>query len=804
MLEGIIRITIASLLPVLASAIFALIEKKHPVSTKKQYITEQIVIGVVFGGLAVLGTEWGIPLNGAMINCRDGAVLCAGLIFGGPAGIIAGLIGGIERWVAVAWGVGSFTRVACSVSTALAGFYAAACRKYLFGNKRTIWSIACGCGIVMEIFHLSMIFVTNIHETTKALAVVQGCTIPMVISNSCAVMLGTVVVSAIYGERLDFITGRHTPLAATVQRLLFLCVVVVFMISTIFVRVLQDAIAMNDLEVTMMQAMDDITADINKASDAHLIDLAKLVAADINNGEDNLHVLAEKYGVTEINVVGSSALITNSTNPDFIQFDMKKGGQSEEFLCLLHGAKEYAQPYGPIAYDEETLMKYVGVPLTYGFVQLGVDAKGFQADIDAQIVRAAANRHVGQTGVLFIADDQNIVVSGPVEYVGRGLMGTHLYEGLKTYHPGEIFKAEVLGQENFCMYSKTEGYSIIAVEETSEALHHKNTAVYITDFLLIIMFALFFALMSVFFKRRVVDKVNIVNEKLTDITNGKLDTVLDVYSNEEFTVLSKGINTTVDALKGYIKEAEERIAADLEMAKNIQSSVLPDTFPAYPNRSDFEVYALMDPAKEVGGDFYDFYLTSEETFNFIVADVSGKGIPAALFMMRAKTQLKSLTEGGLPLNEVFTRGNNGLCEGNAAGMFVTAWQGQINLETGMLTLVNAGHNPPLIRHADGQFEYLRMRCGMVLAGMEDVPYKQHEIQLNPGDTIFLYTDGVTEATDANIELYGEDRLVNCLNTLEYDDMQQLCDKTKAKVDEFVGEAPQFDDITILAFRYNGK
>ncbi len=212
----------------------------------------------------------------------------------------------------------------------------------------------------------------------------------------------------------------------------------------------------------------------------------------------------------------------------------------------------------------------------------------------------------------------------------------------------------------------------------------------------------------------------------------------------------------------------------------------------------------MDPAKEVGGDFYDFYITQSDTLHFLIADVSGKGIPAAMFMMRAKTELKSLTEADIPLAEVFTNGNEALCEGNDAGMFVTAWQGSVDLQNGILHYVNAGHNPPLVRHGDGKFEYLRSKAGFVLAGMDGVRYKTQEWQLEKGDVIFLYTDGVTEATNASTELFGEERLLEAINRSEFTSMEELCAIMKKEVDAFVGDAPQFDDITMLAFRYIGQ
>ena len=182
---------------------------------------------------------------------------------------------------------------------------------------------------------------------------------------------------------------------------------------------------------------------------------------------------------------------------------------------------------------------------------------------------------------------------------------------------------------------------------------------------------------------------------------------------------------------------------------------------------------------------------------------SGKGIPAAMFMMQSKTLLKSYAESGMSVDAVFTGANEKLCEGNEAGMFVTAWMGYLNIKTGLLTFANAGHNPPLLKRADGSFQYLKTRAGFVLAGMEGIRYRRSELQLDPGDTLYLYTDGVTEATNAQEALYGEERLFRLLSGDCGTSAQAICAAVKADVDEFAGEAEQFDDITMLCLAYHG-
>ena len=209
----------------------------------------------------------------------------------------------------------------------------------------------------------------------------------------------------------------------------------------------------------------------------------------------------------------------------------------------------------------------------------------------------------------------------------------------------------------------------------------------------------------------------------------------------------------------------------------------------------------MIAAKEVGGDFYDYYQLDESRVAFLVADVSGKGIPAAMFMMTAKTIIKDLAESGIPVNEIFTRANEKLCENNESGMFVTAWMGILDLKTGNMQFANAGHNPPLLKRVDGSFEYLKTRAGFVLAGMEGIRYRAGELMLSPGDRLFLYTDGVPEATNSDNKLYGEERLLEFMNQNTNVDAVSLLPKLKENIDEFVGEAPQFDDITMLLLDY---
>lgn len=211
----------------------------------------------------------------------------------------------------------------------------------------------------------------------------------------------------------------------------------------------------------------------------------------------------------------------------------------------------------------------------------------------------------------------------------------------------------------------------------------------------------------------------------------------------------------------------------------------------------------MITAKEVGGDFYDYYYIGERYFVITIADVSGKGIPAAMFMMRAKATLKGLAEEALIVEEILQEANTHLCTGNDSGMFVTAWVGILDLETGLMHSSSAGHNPPVLMKKNGDVSFYKYRPGFVLAGMENIRYKDHELALEPGDKLLLYTDGVTEATDSNNVLYGDDRLLSLISDSYSSSPLSICNTVLSDIDVFVKETPQFDDITLLCFEYNG-
>lgn len=314
-------------------------------------------------------------------------------------------------------------------------------------------------------------------------------------------------------------------------------------------------------------------------------------------------------------------------------------------------------------------------------------------------------------------------------------------------------------------------------------------------------------------------KASVINpmKKLRDAANSIVDDLensnnvkIDIHTGDEIEELADAFGYMTVELREYISNLsqitaeKERIGAELDVANQIQASMLPSIFPPFPERSEFDIFASMIPAKEVGGDFYDFFLVDEDHLALVMADVSGKGVPAALFMVIAKTLIKNCAQTGASPKVILETVNNQLCENNEAEMFVTVWLGIYEISTGKLIASNAGHEYPVIKRADGEFELYKDKHGFVLAGMENSKYREYELNLNFGDCMFIYTDGVAEATNGQNQLYGTERMLKALNKNLDFSPENLLRAVKADIDSFVGDSPQFDDITMLGLKIRNE
>ena len=801
------------IVPILLNCVLVLLvylADKHTPAKNLPYMTKQSIIGLLFGGVSAFASSFGMEWLGTVVNVRDAAPLSAGLIFGAPAGIISGFIGGLYRWFSVFWGGGTYTQLACSLATILAGFMAAGLRKLMFDNKKPTWSYGICIAIVCEVIHMILIFVTNMDNSSQAFEFVKGATWPMMLGNSIAVGVSIILVSIVSREGF-FRKKTSEGIANTFQRRLLSCIVIAYLITSSFTLILQNGMAQIETKELFTASMNDVENTVREKSNLHLLGIVEQVRGEYEDDPTvPLSDLTEKYGIKEINIVDSTGIITNSTEADSINYDMNCKEQSKEFVDKLKVQKSFVQEYSPRGKDESVWRKYAAANLEGGgFIQVGYDADQFHEMLNEFVIDVTKNRHVGTSGFVAVLDE-NLCMVIDDDYAGKHISTIGIEppeEMTKGQTATSLYNADIVdgisdsSAEYMYVFKFVEGYCLIAAMPVSEAMFMRDASMLTSIFMQVIIFATLFVFIYILIKRVIINNLKKVNDTLARITSGDLDVTVDVRSNKEFSSLSDDINSTVTTLKRYISEAAARIDKELEYAKQIQLSALPTNFP---EDEDYGIYAQMIAAKEVGGDFYDFYKLSDSTVAFLAADVSGKGIPAAMFMMTAKTIIKDLAESGLPVNEVFTRANEKLCENNESGMFVTAWMGILDLTTGKMQFANAGHNPPLLKRANGEFEYLRTRAGFVLAGMEGVRYRVGELTLSPRDRLFLYTDGVTEATNTENKLYGEDRLLSFMNQNATIEATAFLPALKANIDEFVGEAPQFDDITMLMFDYKPK
>ncbi|PKM48599.1 MAG: phosphoserine phosphatase [Firmicutes bacterium HGW-Firmicutes-6] len=341
-----------------------------------------------------------------------------------------------------------------------------------------------------------------------------------------------------------------------------------------------------------------------------------------------------------------------------------------------------------------------------------------------------------------------------------------------------------------------------------------NAYIILVSSIALLIFVLFITIYLLFLNKSIINPLQVIVDNATDFVNINLDENLgeivalniDVKTGDEIEILAEAFNKMTSDISRYIKELtsvtseRERIETELRIATLIQEGMLPRNF-EYPDRNEFTLYASMRAAKDVGGDFYDFFFVDDDHFCITIGDVSGKGVPAALFMAMTKATVKDLVLRHLPVDEVMTEANINLCNNNEQGMFVTLLIAVINVKTGVFQWCDAGHDPAIIWKKDGTVEMLTGKKGFVCAGMETAKYKMNESQIEKGDIIYLYTDGIPEANNTKNEFYGLERLKTLVASKEEHDIKSLCADILADVDEFADTEPQFDDITMLGFKF---
>ena len=454
-------------------------------------------------------------------------------------------------------------------------------------------------------------------------------------------------------------------ISTSFQKWLLLIVGIAFAVTLAFLGGYQTKLFTDSAESLLDVYIKDVRQDIYDTADRNLLTLARAAANEVNSqgkvSDEFLRGMLDRYKLSEINIVNPEGIIIVSTDTRLVGYDLKSAGlQSAEFLALLGAMPEYVQAFRTIDFDGKTKRKYAAVALDYGgFIQVGYDEKAHYASMYVAVLEVVRNRHVGEDGFLIVADSKWNIISDRYNNAAQPItILTAMTRDFASIDKAVMFDEGIyIGgkfQRCFCMYDETEGFRILAVYPYSEAMASRDVSLKVMTAMQILIFGALFILIFYLVRKLVVRNIHKINESLSAITDGNLDTVVDVRSHLEFDSLSNDINATVDTLKRYIKEAEERIDAELAFAKAIQHSALPTVHPLYDNRKEFDIFASMHTAKEVGGDFYDFYFIDEDHLAFLIADVSGKGIPAAMYMAVAKSLIQLRLESGETLSEVFS------------------------------------------------------------------------------------------------------------------------------------------------------
>ncbi len=767
----------------------------------------RVVIGLIFGLCAVLSTHFGVDYSHMMLNVRDMGPLSAGLFFDPVSGIIAGLIGGVERYIAgTYWGVGSYTRIACSVSTCLAGFLSALLHVFIFKRKKPSAVYAFFMGSVMEVFHMYVVFITHRDDMSMAFYVVKACSIPMIIFTGLGMAASSTMLRVLSGDwKNPFrkVSAEEVPVSQRFQVWLFAGTFIILLLNFGFSFAVQTQSAAQEARNTLSAVSGDIREtyvrlrQTGKNMDALAGETARMDALAIAEAVNHAGALASADDAFLARMQKVFRL-TSVTAVDAQGNVLASGGEAKVYNSLFVHVLSNRTDSKAVSLSTE--LTAAAARCGEGMIQVVINKEQMADALNfSELNQALSYFHVGNEGTFDLISEDGTVSYGA--HSGSAVEEDEL-QILREQPRETFFRASLFGTPSLCRTVQLDsGVLLLTQLPVKELYANRDAQAYETAFADIMLFAVIYVLISLLVQSIVVHNLQLVNASLGRITSGHLDEVVDVRNSSEFASLSNDINQTVTVLKGYIAAAEKRIEQELEFARTIQDSALPKNFD-FP-RNDFKIYATMDPAKEVGGDFYDFFFVDQNKLALVIADVSGKGIPAALFMMRAKTAIRSVAESGRTASETLYRANNMLCEGNDAEMFVTVWLGIVDLETGVMKCANAGHEYPVLRRAGGDYEVYKDRHGLVLAAMEQLRYREYELKLNPGDQLFVYTDGIPEAIDEQTEQYGTERLTAELNRVKDESLEVILPAVRKDIADFVGKAEQFDDITMLGLTYLG-
>ncbi|MCQ2795414.1 MAG: SpoIIE family protein phosphatase [Bacilli bacterium] len=794
--------------PAIMAFLFHLVIKKSKHWANLNFWVQQLLISAFFFALTICSIHFGVKFlpaeetgelvigEGAIVKTfgsANASPMIAGLVFGWPAGLITGFLGGLYRCFINPFGVNDFIRAAEAITIFLSGALSALLRKGLFDNKKPKWGYGIIIGVLIETIHMIMIFITGMiqRNVNFAYAIIRQCDIACALVVTFAIVAALLSISIAERESIG-IKLRDNKISTKVQRWMMASFIVAMLGASLLTYFVVSTQASVETHQTLENAARDVVYEIETSQWGS------------ENGWNNHNVITpgptpeEDEYIDELKPIAYTRRI-----------------RTNGFIAVLGGNyyrdEEHGVPY-PTPDDPDNKI--------YSPMEIRPDQiYSVSADLDQYREKGFQlyfyDPNTGKQDPIPPHDDSRFTttVDINIQYAIPALEQFKTHKATTMFQiilhtPKEgggyiewkymivMIRACVTGPDDKTI---TQEFNVVAFMSQYEARATMGMSLRISIYIELLIFIAVYCVIYIFIKRAVVNNIQKINNSLEKITEGDLSIKVNVRSNAEFASLSDDINHTVDTLKHYIDEAQKRMEQELVFAKSIQQGTLPYIFP---NTINFDLFADMKTAKQVGGDFYDFFPLSNNRLFFLIADVSGKGVPAAMFMMRAETLIKSLVQTDeMSLDKVMATVNNELCNNNEAQMFVTCWCAILDINTGHVDFVNAGHNAPIIKRKGGKFEEIKITKNFVLAGLENIPYRLESFDLKAGDEVFIYTDGVTEATDKSKRLYGIERLLKFMNEYQYHTSNEMIKGIMGQLDDFQKDVDQFDDITMLMIRY---
>jgi len=704
-----------------------------------------VMQGILFGILSIVAEILSTPAFGNSIaaDLRNAPPIIAGFFFSPLAGIIAGAIGALERAFSPLWDPQSILIISPAVGTLAAGCYAAGLKKWIFEDERPALVPALIAGTFGEILHLALIFLLGMNNLPLMVEVYSSTAGPASIGIAVSIALSAIACNSWKGWRRNFLSVNTLSFIAFGLAFGVICTV-----SSINAKIQTD----NNLQIGVRELEKRVEDQISYMLHCNAVSLADYLGTSRKYTIEEMEEYANLLDVDEINIFGREGqlLATNRREVQEHNQAIQTAGPLEPFFNLIGKKQEFVkQPFRENRSNPGHLVKYIGVPMPDGdaFLELGYTWERLEKEFKTFFFPVFSNSEIGETGCVIVVDEKGRIMLPVFRHSeGQGALITAIGmpETWNDIKYDKLFDAKLFGEWHRCVrYESVGKWGLFAAIPMAEYYGPAVITIIVSGFILF-SFCITFRLIMYHLRK--------VRKKIDDMR-----------------------------------------AADMMLASTIQSSELRTDKPT--TNGLYQIEASMEPAKEVGGDFYDYYKIADGKKRVItIADVSGKGVPAAFFMMKAKNALETFVQSNLPLDEAVTKVNQTLNRSNDAFMFVTAWIGIYSPDTGILEYVSAGHNPPLIHRADGSVEWLNSQFRQKpLAASKKSVYHTESIQLNAGDTLFLYTDGVTEAMNKTGELYGDDRLTAILQKVKGD----LISSVNTDLEQFIEGAPQADDKTML-------